>query len=341
MEPSAVTPKRLIWPDVARGIAVALVVFHHVTIKDLVLHADNPASADVLDSMQLAFSSIRMPLFFIISGMFASSIMRRPLRVLLRDRTAYFYYLYVVWLTIQTVVFVLLRTDVTIVANSALDLLGQLTVAPSTLWYLWALAVYFPLTRVFLRHPGYMLTAAVLTSIWAGSSLFPTWGNLPSAGRNLVWFVAGVTLSAHILRFSERRYGWWIALAASAVVAGNLWQSTLPKNVSAFTQLPLSLLGAATGIAVATLVARRFRRLASACAWVGGRTLQVYVLHLPVLAGILAIRQSILGSVHFDGWTGAVYGVLISAVLLAVTVTLPLQRLAPWLITAPWRRRTK
>ena len=338
-EVSLSRPKRLLWPDVARGIAVVLVVFHHVAIKDLIPHAENPTSADVFDSLQLAFSSIRMPLFFLISGVFASSMMKRPFWVVVRDRAFFFYYLYVVWLTIQTVVYVLLRTHVTIVASSSLDFLGQLTVAPSTLWYLWALAVYFPLTRVFLRHPRYLLSASALVSIWAGSSLFPTWGNLPSAGRNLVWFVAGVTLAAHVLRYSDFRYGWWITLAAPVVVVGNLWQSTLPKNLSAFTQLPLSLLGAATGIAVATVVARRSRRVAHACAWVGGRTLQVYVLHLPLLAAIVAMREAIFGSVRFDAWMGTIYGVLVSAVLLSVTVALPLKRFAPWLISAPWLRR--
>src|SRR5690554_6627262 len=130
---------RLLWPDVARGIAVALVVYAHVVGKH-VASGDWDVHGTVAGVMQqsvLALGPIRMPLFFLISGMFGISAVQRSWPVLLRSKAAFFYYLYVLWLLIHTAVFVIIPTDFTVVATGPLMLLSQATTSPSTLWYLY------------------------------------------------------------------------------------------------------------------------------------------------------------------------------------------------------------
>lgn len=328
--------ERLLWPDVARGVAVVLVVFHHVTIKDLVPNAGTGESAEILNAAQLAFSSIRMPLFFLLSGVFAASIMRQSLWVVVRDRSLFFYYLYVLWLSIQTVVYLVLRADLTIVAGSPVDFLGQLTVAPSTLWYLWALAVYFPAARLLVRRPTVAIAIALVISVWAGSTLFVTWGNLPSAGRNFIWFVVGLCLTDRVLSLGQAAKGWWLVVLLPVVAAGNLLSPSLPRDLTAVLQLPLGLIGAVSGIVVASVLAKGSLFVRTTLAWIGRRTLQVYVLHLPLLAATMAIRQALIGPVSFGVLDGLVYGICVTLMLLAATVSLPITRYAPWLLAPPW-----
>ena len=95
-----------------------------------------------------------MPLFFTISGMFAIGAVNRPWRVLGRSKVARFLYLYAVWLLIHTVLLALVPDFDTARADGPLDLLAQLTITPSNLWYLYALALYFAIAKAARRLPA-------------------------------------------------------------------------------------------------------------------------------------------------------------------------------------------
>ena len=70
----------MLWVDVAKGACILLVVLHHAVVKDLALQT--PAALDpVADAWQwvtMALKPVRMPLFFVLSGLVASSAVRRP-----------------------------------------------------------------------------------------------------------------------------------------------------------------------------------------------------------------------------------------------------------------------
>lgn len=63
-------------------------------------------------------------------------------------------------------------------ANDALDLLEQLTITPSSLWYLYALALYFVIALAVRRLPmALVLGVALALSIVASAGLLEIPGN--------------------------------------------------------------------------------------------------------------------------------------------------------------------
>ena len=95
---------RLLWVDVAKGACILLVVLHHAVVKDLALQAP-PALQAVAAAwvwVSMALKPVRMPLFFVLSGLVAASAVRRPWADA-RRRVLSPYYLYVVWLVISLI----------------------------------------------------------------------------------------------------------------------------------------------------------------------------------------------------------------------------------------------
>ena len=65
---------RLVWPDLAKGVCILLVVLHHATTKHYVevLPAGLAPVGELWAGLSPALKPTRMPLFFVISGWFAS-----------------------------------------------------------------------------------------------------------------------------------------------------------------------------------------------------------------------------------------------------------------------------
>ena len=79
MTTGSVKPSRQTWIDYARGIAIILVLYRHVFegIKNSGLPVLSYAA---LEHANILFFSFRMPLFFIVSGIFvAGSLFKRGL----------------------------------------------------------------------------------------------------------------------------------------------------------------------------------------------------------------------------------------------------------------------
>lgn len=92
------TPGRLAWADAAKGLCIALVVLYHVVGKhyDQVLPAELASVATAWALVGYAPRPLRMPLFFVLSGMFAARALQRPWRQALGPRVLALYYLYAV-----------------------------------------------------------------------------------------------------------------------------------------------------------------------------------------------------------------------------------------------------
>ena len=63
---------RVGWPDVAKGVCIILVVLWHVVTKHAIAVAGAGPVTDAWATLNAQLLPLRMPLFFLISGMFAA-----------------------------------------------------------------------------------------------------------------------------------------------------------------------------------------------------------------------------------------------------------------------------
>ncbi|MGC4812665.1 acyltransferase family protein [Micromonospora sp. DT228] len=274
------------WADAAKGVCIVLVVLWHVVVKDYLQidwHVGVPVPG-LWGTLGEQFLPLRMPLFFTISGVFAANAAQRPWRVVARGRIAGFLYLYVVWLLIHTAVLAAAPQLPTDRATSALGLLEQLTITPSNLWYLYALALYFTVAKATRRVPrALVLVPAAALSAIAAAGLLDTPGNRAGLYQNLVFFLAGLSLRPQIERWaataSRRRLvltsgAYALALAAMAAAGAQQWFGVWTA---------VSAVAVIFGITAAARLAR-WSAISDPLARLGRITLPIYVIHMPVLA---------------------------------------------------------
>ncbi len=289
---------RVLWPDLAKGICILLVVLHHTTTKhyvDLV----PPGAAGIANGwadVSHFLKPVRMPLFFVISGLFAASALARPWRQVARRALAP-YYLYVVWLLVLGAVFAVERTLPMNRTQDLAELAWDLVLASTGLWFLYALAVYFVLAKLLLRLPAawVVLPAAALTA--SASALPFDEVNRVSVLVHFSYFLLGSRCPDLVwgLARTPRRSLLPALGLAYVVLAGLLEVAGAPSGLRL---LLLSLVGVPAALVAAVTLSRR-SRVAAPLSWMGRRTLPIYVLHMPLLA---VLQHSPVG---FGSATGA------------------------------------
>ncbi|MEU5873062.1 acyltransferase [Glycomyces sp. NPDC047369] len=345
--PAAGSP-RAQWADAAKGVCIVLVVLWHVVVKDY-LQIDWRIGVPVpgfWGTLGEQFLPLRMPLFFTISGVFAANAAQRPWRLVARGRIAGFLYLYAVWLLIHTAVLAAAPQLPTDRATSALGLLEQLTITPSNLWYLYALAVYFTIAKATRRLPRtlVLLPAAALSAV-AAAGLLDTPGNRAGLYQNLVFFLAGLSLRPQIERWAatanRRRLvltsgAYVLALAAMAVTGAQQWFGVWPA---------VSVLAVIFGITAAARLTS-WSVLSDPLARLGRITLPIYVVHMPVLAllhRLLLVPVSGLGG-SAQGLIVFGYPILLTGLVIGLSLAVHRALLAVragWLFALPGRRRVE
>ncbi|MDG4810554.1 acyltransferase [Micromonospora sp. WMMD1120] len=346
--PTAHRSQRARWADAAKGACIILVVLWHVVVKDYLqvdwhLGAPAPGLWGALGEQLLP---LRMPLFFTISGVFAANAVRRPWRVVARGRIAAFLYLYAVWLLIHTVVLTALPDLPTDRAGTPLGLLEQLTVTPSNLWYLYALALYFTIAKATRGLPrALVLAPAAALSAVTAAGLLDTPGNRGGLYQNLVFFLAGLFLRQRILGWAataDRRrllaatVAYALALAAMAAAGAQRWFGVWPA---------VSVLAVIFGITAAAQLVR-WSALGEPLARLGRVTLPIYVVHMPVLAllhRLLLVPVSELGR-SAQGLIVLGYPVLLTGAVIGLSLAVHRGLLvlrAGWLFALPGTRRAE
>lgn len=274
------------WADLAKGLCIILVVLWHVIMKHyLQIDWNIPVPLPgVWGTFGEQLLPLRMPVFFTISGMFAAAAVQRPWRIVRRSRIATFYYLYAIWFTVHTAVLAVVPQFDTLAARSALDVLEQVTITPTNLWYLIALAVYFVIAKATRRLPSaVVLSAAFVLSAVASAGLLAGPGNRGQLYQNLLFFLAGLRLKPLVERLAA-------ASTLRLVIVGGLGYlgfMTVLEMLGAkqwFGVWPAaSALAVVLGVAGAAQL-QRSRWLAARLIGLGRRTLPIYVIHMPLLA---------------------------------------------------------
>lgn len=308
---------RLPWVDVAKGACIVLVVLLHVTNKHLVrLDEASPLVRDAWVQLAKWLRPVRMPVFFLLSGLLAAPVLRRRRPAEVRRRVVRSFELYVVWVLLQSVlVDRRLRPGV---ATTTLDgFLDALVVPSGSLWYLWALAVYVgALALVPVRWRAWSLIGfgavwfLIAARVW---HLDPRPRDLL---QYLAWFALGAFVPSVVRGVAARSSDRGALLAVAGFVAGVVWL----RPIGPLAAPALQVLGVLAGIGVA---AQARGRVADGLAVLGRRTLSIYVLHVPLLTiwSHLLRERGWRGSSPV-GWLLWAYPVALAAGLIAAALAI-------------------
>jgi fucose 4-O-acetylase-like acetyltransferase len=146
------------WVDYLKGIAILLVVYRHVLIGIERSQVEVPV---VLADANMIFYSFRMPLFFILSGLFInSSIAKRTLKKLAWLKFETLLYPYLVWAFIQVSLQIALSGITN--SNRTLEDYSFILYQPRNLDQFWYLPALFNTTMIYL-----LLKTKLRVSVWA------------------------------------------------------------------------------------------------------------------------------------------------------------------------------
>lgn len=293
----APTKLQLDWVNTGKGLCMALVVLLHVSdwfASEIAGQRNYGLWALISD----ALAPMRMPLFFLISGLLASRAVARPLAST-KAKTLGLLALYTVWTLLS-----MTRRAISPPAQIPTPFEVAASVAlPTLYWYIWALPVYFLITvalhralgkaAVYALIPflGLSITSPLITE-WAVGILSQPWNavQLGSVASNLVWFFLGVhgwkmcnsVMGAATLARAVTACTAYLVAYTACLVLGE------PSELRV-TLAPLALIAALMTLSVTNQEARFARVLQS----IGSATLPVYLLHFFVLAGIgVVVRVS-------------------------------------------------
>lgn len=305
---ASVQKTRVDWIDAVKGLTIILVVMKHSTYGDAIALHHMPV---VFNTFSEFTASFRMPLFFLVAGLFAQKALRAPLRDFMDGKILHFAYFYLLWSLIQIGLKLALPHEGGW-AISYKDLLLIPLEPFGLLWFVYALAVFFAVMRIFrdVRAPIVIGFALVLYF----SKLNTGWTIPDEFARRFIFFVCGVYGAPYVFRLAE----WTIADTRRGVATGLALLTTV--GILVFTglvdmrpvELLASYLGAAGTIAlVAILSAKGF---AKPLAYVGSRSLYIFLaFFLPMAVARVAMVK--LGFQNGD---------LVTLVVLAMAITMPL-----------------
>ena len=214
---SILSKSRLAWVDYLRGIAIVLVVYRHVLIgiqrsvaATLASGQSVPKVPDYLETANMIFFSFRMPLFFILSGIFISgSLARKSLKQLIGIKFENLLYPYLIWVFLQVTFQILLGANTN--SNRTLIAYTYIFYQPRDLdqfWYLPALfntTVIYLLVKTYLKPPAWGqyvigLTLYFCSPFLHGISMISDWMEF------YIFFALGDSVSVFFFKDSSQRF---------------------------------------------------------------------------------------------------------------------------------------
>ncbi|WP_415394672.1 acyltransferase family protein [Rhodococcus globerulus] len=309
--------QRLPWPDLAKATCIILVVIGHTAESSVALNVDAGTAAKVWDSFVLGLTPIRVPVFFLISGWLAVRAIQRPWQAVVGPKVLNNAYLYALWLAIYTVIFGFgLTMSVNHPSNLA-DFFYNLLVPINTLWYLWALIAYFLIMRGLRSAPAFIpIALGAVLSLTAGfdsiTDVVPGY-----VLRGFVFFAVGAAAPALVEYASRTANGRTLAAALAAFLVAALVVRYFGLGDAPLIPLLNAIPGCWLGITAATVVARtsvgeRFG------AYIGQRTLPIYVTHLPIVAACNVLIWERTSSKGLDLVWPLIVAVVVTGIALAL-----------------------
>lgn len=288
---AAAQADRIVWPDIARGIGIILVVIGHSLGGMIAGRQIAPGSA--LDWLFFAIYSFHMPLFFVLSGLFVPGSLRRGHEDFVRTALGRIAYPYFVWGSIQLATIVALGQMVNAPQQaSPMLFVSMIWSPPSQYWFLYALLAFQMAAVLFDRYAT--LTAMVWVALAA--RFLPELLELPdivqASLRNWIYFAVAVRF-APLIR--ESAAGWRPSAAAIASLAAAwiaaAWISHRGGGYLTPWNVPAAILGTWLVFRIAQVPALPGTGLLVA---LGRRSMPIFLIHVLIVAGIRIVSVSIL-----------------------------------------------
>lgn len=307
-------PARLNWIDYARGIAIILVLYRHVFegIKESGIDIEQ---FQFLEYTNIFFFSFRMPLFFIVSGVFISnSLKKRGLLKFADARARMILYPYFVWgflqLTLQMVFTRYTNGHPTI--SSYLHLFYL----PRELAQFWYLAALFNVSILYALSKWYLKLEAIhnillglvlfyFSSVFYQEDIKASF--LFDIFHNYIFFAVGDMVSKYLLdknNFARFSSGKLLAIMTIPFLAAQyyfLWanvHNTTSKYMfveyyQPYVYLLIAIIGCAFIINLTFFLQKKdvLKWLTS----LGRHSLYIYVAHVIAFAGVRIFMSNILG----------------------------------------------
>jgi fucose 4-O-acetylase-like acetyltransferase len=291
---------RLRWPDVAKGVAILLVVIGH-TLRGLVNSGVVAPSAAVMyvDTWIYAF---HMPVFFFVSGLFAARSVTRPARSYVGNKLATLAYPYFLWSSITLLLMKLAggRTNNDLSAQA----LWKLPVEPiMQYWFLYCLLIIFLLYLAWNRcgaSDRLFLVGAAAVHVLQACGPPCAWAVADQVAQYMLYFATGLVLrdwlAAGVTQWKRGTLVTWatLLLVGVSVMAYCLGQA--PQGHGRWFDLlgTVAALWGIAGVVCASVVLGRIGR----CWWLGylGRmSLPIFVAHTIASAATRIVLQSGIG----------------------------------------------
>ncbi len=318
------------WIDYARGICILLVVYRHV-YEALTIVGAGSDSYSLLRYLNVMLFSFRMPLFFIISGVFFSgSFARKGLKSYVSNRVQTILYPLLVWGSLQVSLQLLFAGSVN--ANREVEDYLNLLIEPRRIeqfWYLNALffvgCLYALLRTVFNIQAKAQVIAGLIFFTMAAFVYHMEWniGFLIDVLFFYIFFAFGDLIAPYVLnqdvvnkwsRFTSIL--WMLPVFALAQYVFSDISITMKDDYYvhhhlSFLYLLIALMGGIFVIAVSFWLQKigrlRFLRV------IGYHSLYIYVMHLMLAAGVRVFFVKVL---HYE----SVIPVMLVCILVGVTV---------------------
>lgn len=330
------------WVDFVKGVAIIMIVAYHTTL----FLASSGFDVAGIGRVKVVLELFPMAAFFVITGTFHSRITSWSFADLWRRRLRQYLYLYILWSVIRFVFYLIapnIRSDgAGQTASDPLALLGILFWPISSYWFIYALFVFTAVYWLLRRLPAWLLisASAVLSALSSSGILDAQNVGINRMTEYLVFFVVGAHFHRRIYQAVDTATPW----RAVTIVAGFAAFAVLVTVLPVLARIPgVALVGQVLAVATGFAVAFYAVRLAALkwLTYVGVRTLNIYLVHIFVIALVVAPLSFLPLLNELPG-----RGLLLTAVLTAVVVALSilitryLTRVS-WLFVYPFGRRRR
>ncbi len=329
---------RVEWVDYLKGFCILLVVMLHA-----VFGVEKAAGSEGWMHVFVATAQpLRMPAFFLASGLFLMRGIDAPLTRFFDRKILHFAYFYTLWLTIQFVFKAPGMVEESGVSGTVTTYVLSFVQPFGTLWFIYILPVFYIVTRLTRRiAPLVMLAAAVLLQVLpvhTGSVVIDEFASY------FLWFYLGYAYAPRAFRLAAwaGKHATYALVAAAALIAATWWATgvavplnelpapfaaasdadTLPLSMMPAVSLFLGLAGSAALIALSAVLAKR--QWLGAIRWCGAHSIVIYLAFFLPMAVTRAVLLKLgivsdIGTISLLVWIAAVLGPVVLFVLVEKT----------------------